>query len=453
MTPARTPASGSAPAAAPAAAPAPATSAADRAIATTPPRWRLAAYGLLGLPLAMAALPVYVQVAAYYAMQRGVALATLGWVLFAARLLDTLQDPLQGHLIDRLRHGIARWLLLGGALLALAFTGLWQPPASGIPAAVWLGAMLVLAYSAHSMLNIAYLTWGARLAGGTRGGGALLSATAWREGAGLAGMLIASVVPATIMSGDAGRIPARMALYSLAFAALLLAALLALLKLAPAWPPATRQTSGWRGALHKMASNRAFLRLLAPYFLNACSVSLPATLALFFIRDQLDAAPLAGAFLGCYFAGAACGLPLWTALARRIGVLPCWRIGMVLAVASFAGAGLLSAGDVLPYFAVCLGAGVALGADLAMPPVLLAELIGDDDAPGAYYGVLTLLGKLALAMSGLALPVLAALGYRAGAGGGAALALVYAGVPCLLKLLAMAALPAPIPAPPHRSCP
>ncbi|GJI97405.1 MFS transporter [Duganella caerulea] len=425
-----------------------ATAAADAATAAaatvSPPRWRLAAYGLLGLPLAMAALPVYVQVAAYYSVQRGVALATLGWVLFAARLLDTVQDPLQGHLIDRLRRGIARWLLLGGALLALAFAGLWQPPASAIPPAVWLGAMLVLAYSAHSMLNIAYLTWGARLSGN----GALLSASAWREGAGLAGMLIASVIPATILSGDTDRIPVRMALYSLAFAALLLAALLALLKLAPAWPHATPQPNGWRNASRRMASNRAFLRLLGPYFLNACSVSLPATLALFFIRDQLQAAPLAGAFLGCYFAGAACGLPLWTALARRIGVLPCWRIGMGLAVASFAGAGLLGAGDVLPYFAVCLGAGVALGADLAMPPVLLAGLIADDDAAGAYYGVLTLLGKLALALSGLALPLLAVLGYRPGVAGGAALALVYAGLPCLLKLLAMAALrPQPVPMP------
>jgi hypothetical protein len=40
---------------------------------------------LLGLPLAMAALPVYVQVAAYYSAVRGVGLEQLGVVLFAAR--------------------------------------------------------------------------------------------------------------------------------------------------------------------------------------------------------------------------------------------------------------------------------------------------------------------------------------------------------------------------------
>lgn len=423
-----------------------------------PPWWRLAAYGLLGLPLAMAALPVYVQVAAYYNAMHGVALAQLGWVLFGARLLDTLQDPLQGHVIDRLRDGIVRWMVAGGVILALAFAGLWQPPSPGALAAVWLGAMLVLAYCAHSMLNIAYLTWGARLTGGgARRGDVRLSAAAWREGAGLAGLIVASIIPATIMAGEPARIAADMVLYSLAFAVLLVAALGLLLKCAPAWPQANPYADEWRGALRRMASNRAFVRLLLPYLLNACSVSLPATLALFFIRDRLQAAELAGAFLGCYFIAAACGLPLWTALARRIGVLACWRIGMALAIASFACAGLLGAGDVLPYFAICIAAGAALGADLAMPPVLLAELLGADEPAGAYYGVFTLLGKLALALSGLALPALAALGYRPGTAGGAALALVYAAVPCLLKLLAMASLRAPAPAPspaiPYRSSP
>ena len=415
--------------------------------------WRLAAYGLLGMPLAMAALPVYVQVASYYSTVRGVGLAQLGWILFAARLFDTLQDPLLGHVIDRLRGGMVRWLALSGLLLALAFAGLWQPPASVLAASWWLAAMLALAYGAHSMLNIAYLAWGARLPAGA----ALLPAAAWREGAGLAGMILASVVPAAVMSGPAAGIASGMGLYSMAFAALLLLALLALLTLAPPWQVTRLPAQHWRTALRRVAANRSFRRLLAPYFLNACSVSLPATLALFFINDQLQSAPLAGAFLGCYFVAAACGLPLWTALARRIGVLACWRLGMGLAIASFAGAALLGPGDVLPYFAVCLAAGAALGADLAMPPVLLAGIIPADEPAGAYYGVLTLAGKLALALSGLALPLLAVLGYRPGMPGGAALALVYAALPCALKLLAMATLwrglPVPSPVLPYRSSP
>ncbi len=407
----------------------------------TPQWWRLAAYGLLGLPLAMAALPVYVQVASYYSLLHGTGLAQLGWVLFAARLLDTVQDPLIGHLIDRLRQHLTRWLIAAGLTLALAFTGLWQVPATLMAPTLWLAVMLFLAYSAHSLLNIAYLSWGARLApSGTAGSAAstpVLSATAWREGSGLLGLIIGSTIPATIMSASPAGMAAQMGWYSLGFALLLMLALYALLRLAPAWPAASEAAANWRSVLQRMRSNPGFRRLLLPYFLNSCGVALPATLALFFIGDQLQAAPLAGLFLGSYFVAAALGLPLWTALARRIGVLACWRLGMLLGIISFAGAGWLGAGDTQLYLLICVAAGAALGADLAMPNVLLAQLIRPDEAPAAYYGVLTLLGKLALALSGLALPLLALLGYQPGQPGGVPLALVYAALPCLLKLLAM----------------
>lgn len=406
--------------------------------------WQLAAYGLLGLPLAMAALPVYVQVASYYHLQYGTGLALLGWVMFAARLLDTLQDPLIGYLIDRLR-AVRRVMLAGAVVLATAFAGLWQAPLALITPVLWLSLMLILAYSAHSLLNIAYLAWGSRLsAQASHGAAPLLSATAWREGWGLLGLIIGSTIPATLLSQPHAQMAAQMGWYSLGFALLLACAIFALLRLAPAWPPAPQSTSQpapqWRSVLRQMRHNLAFRRLLLPYLLNSCAVALPATLALFFIGDQLQAAPLAGLFLGSYFIAAAACLPVWTRLAQRYGALACWRGGMLLATVSFAGAALLGAGDVWLYGLICLGAGAALGADLAMPNVLLAQSIPPEQAPAAYYGVLTLLGKLALALSGLALPLLAVLGYQPGHGGHVALPLVYAVLPCVLKLLALATL-------------
>lgn len=422
---------------------------------------RYAAYGLLGLPLAMSALPVYVQVPAYYASVHALPLATLGWILFGARLVDTVQDPLLGHAIDRLRSGIngsgaalTRWMTGGALLLALSFAGLWLPPMAGISSGWWLALMLVLVYTAHSMLNIAYLAWGARLGHASSTAvptaAPLLSAAGWREGAGLLGVMLASVIPSVIMNGDSTHVPANMLLFSALFAVLLLAGMTALLRWAPAWPLPVHngRTADWRTVLRQVGANRRFRQLLTPYFINALSVSLPATLALFFINDRLLAPSMAGLFLASYFAAAACGLPLWTMLAARIGAVACWRLGMALAIAGFAGAALLGPGDVWPYLAVCIAAGAALGADLALPPVVLAQLIEHEDAAGAYYGVLTLLGKLALALSGLALPLLAWLGYQPGAaamanapqGAGYALTLAYAVTPCLLKLLALAAL-------------
>ena len=406
--------------------------------------WRRnSAYGLLAAPLAMAALPLFVQLPAYYATHAGVPLAALGWVLFAARLIDMLQDPVLGHLIDRAGKYCNRWMIAAAVLLALAFAGLWLPPHGPVLAAYWLGILLVLAYGAHSTLQISYLAWGARLPE------AGLGAVAWREGVGLAGGIAASVLPTYLLSAPPQEVAGRLTAYSASFGLLLGASLACMLRAAPRAreqsTPAVPsvQVPQWRSSWHALRANRPLRALIPAYLMNALSVSIPATLALFFINDRLHAATMAGSFLACYFGAAALGLPAWTALARRVGALRAWRFGMLLSVAGFATAAMLGKGDSPAYFALCLIAGVALGADLALPPVLLAQNLGTLPAAGAAFGIFTLIGKLALALSGLTLPVLAMLGYQPGRDSGPALSIVYAGLPCLLKLGALVALPRP----------
>ncbi len=69
------------------------------------PRRASAAYGLLGLPLAFVALPVYVHLPHLYAQQYGVPLAALGAVLLLSRSIDAVVDPWLGRWGDRLyRH-------------------------------------------------------------------------------------------------------------------------------------------------------------------------------------------------------------------------------------------------------------------------------------------------------------------------------------------------------------
>ena len=67
----------------------------------TSPRGSSAAYGVLGFPLAMAALPIYVHVPHFYADTLGLSLASVGGLLLAARFLDAVQDPLLGWWSDR----------------------------------------------------------------------------------------------------------------------------------------------------------------------------------------------------------------------------------------------------------------------------------------------------------------------------------------------------------------
>ena len=93
------------------------------------------AYGLLGLPLAFVALPLYVLLPNHYAREFGMPLATLGAVLLAARLFDAFTDPLLGRLADHLFGRSVRAVLAVGAasaaVLALGLTSLFFPRVRG----------------------------------------------------------------------------------------------------------------------------------------------------------------------------------------------------------------------------------------------------------------------------------------------------------------------------------
>ncbi len=408
---------------------------------------RLAAYGVLGLPLAMAALPIYVHVPKYYADTLGLPLAAVGAILLAARLLDAVEDPLFGWWSDRARaRGRSRWAFVaaGVPLLALGMAGLFNPPAASGPAlAAWLAASLVVVYTGYSLVTVSYLAHGAEItddpAGRTR-------VTAWREGFSLVGVFLAAALPAALAAQAGER--EGFARFSLLFAPLVAVAAVVTVRASPPaharLPPAG---TGLARAFVLPLRNPAFRRLLAIFVLNGIAASIPATLVLFFIEDVVRRPDLAPAFLVAYFAAGAAGLPAWVALARRAGKGRAWLAAMGVSIAAFVWAFFLAPGSVAAYFVICALSGLALGADLALPPSMLADVIDGDEArgagrnEGAYFGLWSLVTKLNLALAaGLALPLLQAFGYapRAHNPGEALVVLagVYALLPCGLKAVA-----------------
>ena len=402
--------------------------------ATTRPGWTGGwkeglSYGALGLPLAFVALPLYVQLPNHYATAFGIPLATLGALLLGARLLDAFADPLIGRACDRwlgasTRHALMR--AMGAAvLLALGFHALFFPALQGGPALlVWCAAMLVLTYLSYSVLSVLHQAWGARLGGNEAQRAHIVS---WREGLALLGVLVASVLPSL----------AGLSVTTVVFA-VLLAAGLALLTRAPRPQIAPAPASDLAAPL----ATPAFRRLLAIYLVNGVASAVPATLVLFFIRDRLQAPSFEPLFLASYFAAGAASLPLWLRLVARIGLARSWAVGMGLAIATFAWAAMLGAGDVVAYTAVCVASGIALGADLTLPGALLTGVIQraghDQRLEGAYFGWWNFATKLNLALAaGIALPLLGAFGYAPGSRSAdalQALTIAYCLLPCALKL-------------------
>lgn len=402
-------------------------------------RQAFAAYGLLGLPLAFVALPVYVHLPNVYAQQYGVPLAALGGVLLLSRSVDAVVDPWLGRWGDALYRHSWRAVWLAAVLLALAvamgFSALFFPPVlSGAAWLVWVGTALTLSHLAYSGLGILHQTWAAR-----QGGGGIAQSrwVAWREGFALVGVLLASALPA---------------LWGWALTTALLVLMLALglftwqrvAKSAASsnvsMPPTQMPSSLWQPWKYA-----GFRRLLVVFMLNGLASAVPATLVLFFVQDLLQAPKaMEPLFLGLYFAAGALSFPLWLQVIDRIGLLPTWASGMALSVLAFVSVVTLGAGDTVGFLGVCVVSGMALGADLTVPGALLNQLIdrcgerGRTD--GAFMGWWNLATKLNLALAaGLSLPLLGLWGYAPGqrdANAVLALGLAYGLLPCILKLLA-----------------
>ena len=402
--------------------------------------WR---YGLMGLPLAFVALPLYVILPHHYATAFGVPLASLGLVLLLARLADALMDPLLGRWSDRLfRRGasvlLARVAVACG-LLGAGFYLLFFPAVRGAEALLWWALLaLLLTYAAYSFVSISHQSWGAMLGGDEAYRSRVV---AWREGLGLGGVILASITPVAL------GLPATAALFLIALAAGFWAWTRAPRPAGPHLPEAGSAADVPEASvpLWLPLQRSGFRALLAVFVVNGIASAVPATLILFFVQDRLQAPsaqePL---FLGSYFVCAALAMPLWLRCVARIGLARSWLAGMLLSVAVFVFAATLGAGDSAAFVLVCALSGVALGADLTVPSALLAGTIaanGDAGrAEGAYFGWWNFATKLNLALAaGLALPLLGWLGYSPGARDPQALQTLtwaYCLLPCCLKLLA-----------------
>lgn len=404
----------------------------------------LLAYGGLGLPLAMAALPIYVHVPKFYADTLGLSLASVGLLLLLARVFDAVQDPLLGYFSDRTRltkWGRHIWIAVGAPLLALGMVGLFVPPVLSTSAlSWWLIAMLLLVYTGFSITTISYQAHGAEMSADVN---ERTRITSWREGLGLIGVFIAAALP-ELLARDAG--PRQgFAMFSYLFApTLLVLAFIALRYSPPAVMAHTPSDQRIFAVMLKPFDNPRFRPLLAIFIMNGIAASIPATLVLFFIEDVVKRPDLTAHFLIAYFAAGAVGMPLWVKLSAAIGKGRAWFAGMILSIVAFVWAYRLGAGDVTAFFVICAMSGLGLGADLALPPSLLADVIDDDERAGkgrnegAYFGLWNLVTKANLALAaGVALPLLASLGYAPKQTHSpevvTALAGVYALLPCVLK--------------------
>lgn len=395
------------------------------------PSARLPAFALFGAVLSGAGLPIYIYAPKYFADTYGVSLSILGAVLFGLRLFDVVQDPALGWVAERLGRARGLAVAFGAGVLALSMIGLFAvaPPISPV---IWFALTVTGLFSAFSFLSINFYAQGVSKAANLPGGHMQLAG--WRESGALLGVCLAAVAPTLL--GDISDQP--FAVFGWIFAATVLVATLAML---PEWGAAAKTEPPT--PLGVILNDRLARRLLLLALVNAAPLAVSSTLFLFYVESRLGAPGWEGPLLVLFFLSAALSSPVWSWLSGRIGAKPALLCAMGLAIASFATVLGLGQGDVAIFAVVCVASGATIGADLTLLPALFARRMAVISPNGGQgFGLWSLVSKFTLALAAATLlPVLEAGGFTAGGDNGAnalwRLTLLYALVPCILKLVAI----------------
>lgn len=396
---------------------------------------RLWPWSLFAALIASAGLPIYINAPKFYLDSYSVSLASLGAVLAVLRLVDVVQDPFFGGLVDRLGARLGAAVALAAGVMAAAMLGLFAvaPPIAPL---LWFALMMVLLFSAYSFLSIAFYAQGVAKAAMMASGHTGLAG--WRETGSLIGVSVAAVAP-TVLVGTGAPFP----VFAIGFAVL---ALTAVTMMRGEWGGRSqRQSVDFRATLKRVLADAPTRQLLLLALVNAAPVAVTSTLFLFYVESLLGRSDMAGPLLLLFFVSAAVTAPVWSRLGQHYGERRTLMAGMALAVGSFVWAYSLGAGQIVAFAIISTASGAALGADMVLLPALFARRLALIGGEGAGFGLWAFASKLSLALAAaVLLPLLQWGGFVSGAVNSATalalLGLLYAGLPCVLKLAAMALL-------------
>jgi len=414
-------------------------------------RTTLLSYGSISMPVSMLALGLFMFLPTVYSATSSISMRDVGLIIFATRLWDFVTDPLVGWLSDKTRSRFGRrvpWMTLAWLPLSIAAYKLFLPPpgVGGSYLAFW----SLLLFFAGTALFMPYTAMGAELSTSYHERSRVF---AFRHVFAVLGTLTAALLywianRPNVVNPEAG------ALMLIAWAglALLPLTLVATLLKAPEPPFDELRRGGdirWRDGARAMVANRAYLRILGCYLCNGIANALPVTLIFFFVRAVLQAPDWTPRILALYFVTAICGTPLWLFLADRLGKHRSWCIALMLAAGTLVFVPFLGAGDVYWFLAIALIVGLTLGADLAMPAAMLADVVDQDvletgrQRTGIYFAVWAMAAKLALAAAvGFSFPILDGVGFVPKGNNAPdallVLALLFGTVPVVFKLAALA---------------
>ena len=377
---------------------------------------------------------------ALYAEKYGISLISIGIVIFFAKLIDIISDPIMGWLNDL---GVLKrktWMLIGALVCGVSIFYLFVPFIQ--PNEFYLGIFISLLYLGWTIFQVPFLSFGYDLEQNyhlrTR-----LSAT--REIFILMGLIASVSLPVVLGIKDVEIFIAYLAIFSgIVF--------LSLFFLTLKEPHKSRNHEMKRVSaqikLGSLFKDLIFLRLIVAWLINSLANVLPSVCFVFFVSYVLGGSNESrDKILLFYFLSAFLGMPMWVRVSKHIEKKYVWLVSMLASAIFFSLVLFLNAGDITLFLIISILTGICLGADLAIPPSIQSDLVDRHklvygvDISGLFFSSLTLINKLAFGIASIvSFSLLDAFSFQAGNSVDEKikflLYFLYAGLPVFLKLCA-----------------
>jgi GPH family glycoside/pentoside/hexuronide:cation symporter len=253
----------------------------------------------------------------------GISAAIAASLIAFSRFFDAFADPAMGMLSDRT---ISRWgrrrpfLILGGAMLALAVVGMFAvPDFAAITPKVWyVGVLLIFYAAAYTAFNIPYMAMPAEMTDDYIERSDLMSYRVYAVGL---SQIVASVFGPMLLGAFGGGASAYRVM-ALVFVPIILGSAIACFWLTRD-APATARLAGPAIPLgvrmRSVVSNKPFLVLILVKFLTLMALGVQSVYAFFFAHVL----QLSDSFLGKFFLVSSLALivsqPAWLWLLRKVG--------------------------------------------------------------------------------------------------------------------------------------
>jgi glycoside/pentoside/hexuronide:cation symporter, GPH family len=395
----------------------------SRSAARSLPWSRVWLYGIGEIPVTATMVLLGLFLLFFYNSVMGMSAPLVGIATAAGLVLDAILDPFIGYRSDRSRHRLGRrrsFMLAGAATMGICFALLFCPPRSLGSAGLflWLFACSMLFRFTTAVYRIPYLSLGAEL---SHDYDVRTMIMAVRAICGLAGALIAGGLSFLLFFRDAAAISDPKLNYGnypamgVAFGALLsIAGLIAFWSTSghrdSTIPDLGARARGFLSGFRITMRNRDFRAVWLSFTLFYTAVVLNASLAVHFLTwcAGITDSAMFSVVETAFGIGAAGGVLLWMAVARRSEKRNSYILGMLGTALLLGAASLLigphkplGVGHAGPLIAGYALAGIFASALWVLPPSMLADITDQDELAtgsrreGIYFGVLNFGEKIA----------------------------------------------------------